>query len=90
MNDVFIVDGGKKQQDVKVVSDFSGDFTTYIDEASATVTYVGKAPIGTATSASGWQIKKIETASTVTSILYADSNNNYDNVWDNRASLTYA
>jgi hypothetical protein len=62
---------------------------TLIDEASATVTYIGKAAIATATSASSWQISKLTVSGSITSITWADGNATYDNVWDNRASLTY-
>ena len=62
---------------------------TKIDEASATVTYVGKALLGSASSAAVWQIQKITVASTVTSITWADSDADFNNVWDDRASLTY-
>ncbi len=64
------------------------------DEASTTVTYVGYAQSGVATSAARWIIKKI-TATNATSpqgvitILYATSYNNATNIWDNRASLSY-
>lgn len=85
-------------QDVRAIKDSvsdgniatkSVDELTLIDEASSTVTYIGVAPTGTATSASSWKIKKLSTSGTVTTIAYADSNTNYDNVWDNRASLSY-
>ena len=62
---------------------------TYIDQASDSVTYLGYAKTGTATSAGSWQIKKILTSGSITSIAYADGNDDYDNVWDNRDSLTY-
>ena len=52
------------------------------------ITYIGKASIGSATSATAWQIKKIDEASGV-SITWADGNDNFDNVWDNHSSLTY-
>lgn len=60
-----------------------------VDEASSTVTYVGKAKMGTATSAASWQIFKVSVSGNVTSITWCDSNNNFDNIWDNRAGLTY-
>lgn len=64
--------------------------STLIDEASDTVTYLGFAKTGSATSASSWQIKKILTSGNVTSIQFADGNDDYDNVWDDRASLDYS
>lgn len=66
------------------------ELTTKLDEASADVIYIGSAKLGTADSAASWQIRKIETAGNVTSILYADGDRRFDNIWDNRASLTYS
>lgn len=65
-------------------------FTTRLDEASATVTYIGKAKIGQATSTAKWQIQKMSVSGNVTSITWADGNGNFDNVWDDRAGLSYS
>lgn len=63
------------------------NYTTLIDDTStADVIYIGKAQPGTATSAALWRIKKINDSS----VLFADSNDKFDNIWDNRVSLTYA
>lgn len=61
-----------------------------IDEVSGSLTYLGIAKIGAATSSAIWSIRKIEKTGNVTTILWADGNNKYDNVWDNRASLSYS
>lgn len=76
--------GSKFALDFASISD---NEITYIDEASASVTYVGTAAISSATSSAVWKIKKLTTSGTVTSILFADGNANYDNVWDDRASI---
>lgn len=61
-----------------------------LDDAGGGVTYVGNAVAGSVTSASVWQIKKIvESAGDIT-ITYADGDSLFDNIWDNRASLTYS
>lgn len=62
--------------------------TLLLDEASATVSYIGEAAPASSTSASVWRIRKLDTTSGV-ALLYADGNTQFDNVWDNRASLTY-
>lgn len=67
-----------------------GNFTVYIDEASDTVTYIGKAQIGTATSEAKWQIKKIYSSGTDTSITWADGTDEFSKVWDNRSSYSYS
>jgi hypothetical protein len=93
--------GGKKSLDVNVtditlnkandsVEAFTPNEKTLIDEASSTITYVGKAAIGSATSAASWKIKKIETTGTITAITFAGGSGNYTNIWDNRASLSYS
>lgn len=58
------------------------------DTTTANVVYLGYAAGGSATSASVWKIAKVDTSSK--NILLADGNNNYDNKWDDRASLSYS
>lgn len=60
-----------------------------IDEASATVTYLGYAVSGASVAGAVWKIKKITTVGTVTAITYATARNNYKNIWNERAILTY-
>lgn len=50
--------------------------------------YSCEAPAGTATSAAGWRISRYEYATG--KLMYPDGNTNYDNVADDRASLTYS
>lgn len=58
---------------------------------TANVTYVGKAAIGSATSSAVWQVQKVDETTTNTAIItWADGNSNFDNIWDNRASLSYS
>ena len=63
--------------------------TLRLDEVSATITYVGEAAIGMSESDSFWKIRRLETVGTVLKITWADGNENYDNIWANRASITY-
>ena len=67
----------------------AANYATRIDEASATVTYIGSADPGSATSGALWQVKKID-SNNPTSITFADGNALFDNIWDDRASLTYS
>lgn len=60
-----------------------------VDEASSTVTYIGKAQPGSAENAAVWQIKKITISGTETITTYADGDADYNNVWDDRLSLSY-
>ncbi len=62
----------------------------YIDDttSSATHSYSCEAPAGTATSAAGWRCSSYEYATGYTK--YADGDTNYDNIADDRATLTYS
>ena len=62
--------------------------TLLLDEASTTISYIGEAAPASSSSAPVWRIRRLDTTSGV-SLLYADGNTNFDNIWDNRASLTY-
>jgi hypothetical protein len=60
-----------------------------VDSATtAGYTYICEALPGTLSSAAGWRIQKITDATGTT--VWADGNAKFDNVADNRASLTYS
>lgn len=61
-----------------------------IDQASSTVTYIGSAIPNSSVSSAVWQIKRITTSGTLTLIEYANGNLNFNNIWNNRASLSYS
>jgi len=61
-----------------------------VDEASATVTYVGEAATGSSLASAVWRIKRLTQTGAVLLIEFADGNGNYDNVWNSRASLAYS
>ena len=64
---------------------------TDTDGATPETIYRGKANPGTATSAASWRVERIVIAGDGdVSILFADGNDSYDNIWDNRASLSYS
>ena len=65
-------------------------YSVVVDEADATTIYVGEATPGTATSAASWRVKRVDSSSITAEILYADGNDSFDNIWDNRASLSYS
>lgn len=64
--------------------------TTNLDDAGSGVSYVGKAKPGSATSSAVWRVFKMVEASGDITITYADGNAQFDNIWDNRASLSYS
>lgn len=65
------------------------NYDTRIDEASDTITYVGKTVPGNAISSANWQVQRISVSGTQTIIEFADSDAKFDNVWNARASLVY-
>lgn len=89
--------------DVKKTSQFmdNGDGTlvrqhvgTYatqiqIDSVDVNVQYIGRAVLGSLTSAPVWQIQKLN-ENTGTVITWADGDNAFDNIWDNRELLSYS
>jgi hypothetical protein len=67
------------------------DYIQEYDEVSSVLAYAGKALPGSATSSDVWQVKELTfTAGGDISIRLADGNASFDNIWDNRGSLSYS
>lgn len=66
------------------------DLALRLDDASATVSYVGESAMGVSESAAFWRIKRLTTTGSILDIKWADGNAEFDNVWTNRASLSYS
>lgn len=61
-----------------------------IDEVSTTLYYLGYAlTVGADQSKAVWKIKKIEQIGTVWQIQYANGDDQYQNIWNNRSILNY-
>lgn len=54
--------------------------------------FIGEAAPGSLSSAAVWRIKSItwDVNNNATSVTWADGNTNFDNIWDNRAILSYS
>jgi hypothetical protein len=54
--------------------------------------YIGRAPMGSATSASVWQLRKLtfDGANNPTNIQWKNGDDNFDNTWDDRANPPYS
>ncbi len=50
--------------------------------------YFGSAMTGSLNAAAVWVVFRMDTATN--NVYYADGNSNYDNIWDDRATLTYS
>lgn len=60
----------------------------YIDDAG-TYIYIGYASTGTSISDAKWKIKRVDTGNPTT-VLWADGNAFYDNLWSDRSTLSYS
>jgi len=51
--------------------------------------YIGKAPRGSLSSQSVWQIKRVDSSSIDADIAWAEGRDSFEFVWDNKAIYTY-
>jgi hypothetical protein len=73
------------------MSEVAQTIRTDTDGGDPETIYRGAALPGTLTSVAAWRVEEITIATDGdVSILFADGNDSYDNVWDNRASLSYS
>ena len=86
----------QRQQPRQIAEVAGGDvatpsLATRFDQIDPTLGYIGEANPGTATSAASWRVRKLDFGvdGDVT-VTWADGNSNFDNIWDNRASLSYS
>lgn len=76
-------------QDMTVNVD-SSLYAKRVDEASSTVTYVGAAAPGSAASSPVWQIQRLTFTGPDITIEWANGNKDFNNIWNNRLSLSYS
>lgn len=74
----------------KIWDTSSGTYSVRVDDATSTVSYVGESHTGTLPGSAGWRVKRITSSATLTTIEWADGDDNFDNIWDNRVSLNYS
>lgn len=75
--------------DGKLPVSSSASATTKITESGAD-TYIGKAAVGASQASAVWQAQKIAVSGSNTTILWADGNDNYDNVATDLTALSYS
>lgn len=69
----------------------SGDnYAEIYDTTDGTVIYVGMAAKSAAAASAVWRIQKYSVSGAVITMTWADGNDLFDNVWNNRSSLTYS
>jgi parallel beta-helix repeat protein len=74
-------------QAILAASGGTSSYALRYDEG-ATYTYIGEANPGEVTSAASWRVKRLTNADNT--IVWADGDSDFDNIWDNRASLSYS
>lgn len=83
-------DDPSKALRINVIAPYAIQFA-YDASSPANLIYYGLAAIGSATSAAVWQVRKFAyTGSNMTSQTWADGDNYFNNIWDDRASLSYS
>jgi len=65
-------------------------YITKIDTTTSNLTYIGKSLPNSLDSDPMWQIKLIDESSGVITILFADGNETFDKIWDDRLTYTYS
>lgn len=86
---VNVQDGGNSLTVDGSVTANPTDYLVRLDEASATITYVGRAAPGTATSSASWSIKRLDSTSGLV-VLWGAGTAAFNQIWDNRAALGYS
>lgn len=61
-----------------------------LDEVSSTLFYVGEAAFNQAETSPVWRIKRIQTVGSVMKVEWANGNDAFQNIWSDRASLSYS
>jgi hypothetical protein len=60
-----------------------------VDCTDGSVIYMVYAKLGSETDEDVWKIKRVTISGALITTEWADSNTNFDNIWDNRGTLTY-
>ena len=75
----------------KTIDDLDNGYTLQYERASADVYYRGDAPVGSSTASAVWRIRRgTDLGGGSVEVLFADGDDEFDNIWDNRAALSYS
>lgn len=78
---------------VTIVDGGNDNFTTQVDNVSTSLmTYIGKAAVGASTASAVWQIQRVDESGTPITVVikWADGDDSFNNIWNNRTSLSYS
>lgn len=88
-NDAGVTSGGRLMVDAEM-SVGSGDYARRLDWFSANVMFTGWAEAGSLESAAAWKIRRRTFSGDDFADEWADGDTDYDNVWNDRTSLSYS
>jgi hypothetical protein len=90
-SDVVVTNFPAVQEVSGTVATSAAVYTKRFDQADSTTAYLGEAAVGSSEASGVWRIKKLTFGvDGDVSILFADGDTSFDNVWSNRASLSYS
>lgn len=72
------------------VSSNDSSYILNMDSSTVGTTYYGWAANGSSNASAVWKIWKMTDSAGIVNLRKADGNDNYDNVWNNRTSLTFS
>ena len=78
-------DAGNSKTKIAVTSEEDAQSLRF-EQVSSTLMYLGEGLLGALTSEAKWKIKKIDTT---TGVVITVASSDFDQIWDNRGSLTY-
>lgn len=65
-------------------------YATQYDDVGSNIAYLGEAVPGAAVSSPVWRIRKLDMSASDLVVTWANGNDNFTNIWNNRLSLTYS
>ena len=80
----------KQKSATEIMSDGLDNYDKIIDEEDSTTTYIGETKHkGATVSDAVWRISKITVSGTQTGIFWADGDDGFTKIWDDRTTYTY-
>jgi hypothetical protein len=85
-----IVQGDKGEKGEKGDTVVLDDLTARFDKGHYPIYYMGEAQANTPESSPLWRIKRVDMSGETIVILFADGNDDFDNIWSDHLTLTYS
>jgi hypothetical protein len=60
------------------------------DDVGSDIAYLGEAIVGTSSASALWRIRKLDSSNLDLVVTWADGDSDFNNIWDDRISLTYS